>query len=415
MTLPRPPRLGVGIVLLAAAVLGCSAAAGAGSAPPPAGAPSAPATIAGAGGTPAGSPPAAWGMLAWQRPALLPPSATVLAAVSVGGRIVIAGFDSSGGVETAQAWTSADGASWTSRIAPTAVRGEVERLVFVAGRLVGVGVAGPDNQPAVWTSDDRGEHWTTQEAGALAGAHITGVASDGASLVAVGDRGWGSPAAWLTRDAVTWREATASASPDLSGGHLAAVSAFSGGFVAAGQLGGSAPTAGVASQPPSLPAAWTSADGLSWRRARVAAAVAPGGGVAVLAAARGGLVAVGSDDASGRGAAVAWVSADGTSWRRVAAAGLPPSLSVAGDGEVAVAWAQDPAGADRYWASDDGAAWRQLAADGDAEAMPGADGGDTAWPHADLVVPAGPALVVVGTVLEDASGRSLPVWLASAG
>jgi hypothetical protein len=148
------------------------------------------------------------------------------------------------------------------------------------------------------------------------GASLHDVAFASARYVAVGDRA-GRPAAWTSRDGLTWsRSRVASAS-----GEMLAVAAGHGRLVAVG-------TAGLRA------AAWTSADGRSWSRVgSLPLPAVDGTDLRDVVATSSGFVAVGSAVRDSVPSAIALVSRDGVHWTR---AKRIPGFSPAVEGNSAM-------------------------------------------------------------------------------
>lgn len=89
----------------------------------------------------------------------------------------------------------------------------VEGVVEFNGSLVAIGTAVPseqigsaDDAAMVWRSAD-GTRWTQVQDSSFAGARLSGIASNGTTLVAVGDRSPGRTrsTAWVSTDGIGWR------------------------------------------------------------------------------------------------------------------------------------------------------------------------------------------------------------------
>lgn len=203
-------------------------------------------------------------------------------------------------------WISDDGRSWR-RLPddPAFTRGHVWGLAAVRGRLVAVGTGDdPQNGPAAsWTSRD-GEHWRRAPAAeALADGVMLAVAASRGQIVAVGRSGDGArAAAWRSRDGLHWSEAPdspefASDLPYAAHAEMNGIARMGRELVAVGWVSSTANGTGVA---------WSSTDGLSWRRLPPAPSL-PGGGMAAVTVLYGRIVAVGSTGWPDTHAADAWV------------------------------------------------------------------------------------------------------------
>ena len=238
---------------------------------------------------------------------------------------------------------------------------------FIGGGSSGEAAA---QDAAIWTSSD-GLAWT-RTAGAPSGpGRVNGLAADGSGFVAVGIRGAGaSPiraAAWTSADGLTWLavpDGPAFANADGSGNaEMNVVVRTPSRFVAVGgEYGGASRQHG---------AAWTSTDGISWRRATL---TDPGDWMRDVVVGGPGLVAVGTGVGVGElPRAAIWTSPDGTLWTRVPDGPLfenaMASAVVTGPGGlIAVGSVIDPtSGALRptVWTSRDGLAWRAAQVSGD--------------------------------------------------
>ncbi len=179
---------------------------------------------------------------------------------------------------------------------------------------------------------------------------VTGLATDGDRLVAVGSvglRGSWSPVAWWSDDGDTWRLAAIAASPPAFA--VAVAAAPDGGWVAVGREERRA-------------AVWTSPDGLTWTASPVPPAGAAAERMTSVTVVDGAYLAGGSAGPElGLRDARLWRSDDGTHWEPV---GIPSpegteirDTSPAGAGWVAVGTigpAQRPTGS-VAWRSPDGA------------------------------------------------------------
>jgi len=230
--------------------------------------------------------------------------------------------------------------------------------------FIGGGASGED--AAIWTSPD-GLAWTRTARAPSGPGRVNGLAADGSGFVAVGIRG-ASPtraAAWTSPDGLTWSavpDSPAFANADGSGNaEMNAVVRTASRFVAVGvEYGGASGQHG---------AAWTSTDGISWRRATL---TDPGDWMRDIVVGGPGLVAVGTGVGELQRAAI-WTSPDGSLWTLVEDGPLfehaAASAVVAGPGGlVAVGNQIEPTtGALRpmAWTSDDGLGWRAAQVTGD--------------------------------------------------
>jgi hypothetical protein len=253
----------------------------------------------------------------------------------------------------------------------------------------------PDVSPVLWSSTN-GTAWTRIDSPSWRDAWASGAILK----VVAGPRGVlavGFPAyVTYSADGITW------SALDLTSSfpHLIPedVVAYAGGFVIVGRDGehDHLSDAVVSSQPPpgvGRPAAWVSADGVTWSAAQVDGVAVAGGELRQVAAGAGGLFAIGVDSADAVAGAVApsgWASADGSSWSQVTGDDWPPNIApwwkIAGDGEHLVALGVASVAPDDFslaaWASTDGVSWTRLAFAAPA-GLPagycGAPGADQPW------------------------------------
>jgi hypothetical protein len=273
----------------------------------------------------------------WRRVPLATQRGATLTGVAIAdGRAVAVGASSG----AAAAWVSEDaGSSWQPSTVPAVDGASESRVLDVAPTpdgFVAVGYASiaTTQRPLFWHSPD-GRQWTLAVAPGTGRAQAIAIGGP-AGFVAVGSGAQAldaaPAAAWTSSDGVSWKRAPADAA--LDDGLMQAVIAVRDGYVAVGRSGDGATAA-----------AWTSSDGVTWHRAPTTVPMESRSAYAVhaemddLAAVAGSLVAVGwNSDANG--AAVVWRSRDGITWTRDADA---PSLigggmaSVASDGSTLVA------------------------------------------------------------------------------
>ena len=169
-------------------------------------------------------------------------------------------------------WTSADGLTWSRRPDATsfahAAMSAVVRLgpgfVAVGGAPDRVTTAQVPEHAVVWTSTD-GRSWSRVADSPLFhapagtdqtfGDTMSGIATDGKQLVAVGTVGTqgdvGSALAWSSTTGRTWQRGTAT---DFLNGQLFSVAAVPGGFLGTGPSGTDSCLGGI----------WSSPDGAAW-------------------------------------------------------------------------------------------------------------------------------------------------------
>jgi hypothetical protein len=221
---------------------------------------------------------------------------------------------------------------------------------------------------------------------------MSGVVSLGRGLVAYGTDG-SDAVLWTSPDAGHWQRMPVS--PTMHGALIRAVTGGTHGQLIA--VGGVLTADGL-----ETPAAWTSADGLTWVRAKVPA-LGGNGEMADVVAGRGRLVAVGWRDSDSGSLAAAWTSPDGGAWSLAPAApgdgsGTAQAVAYAEAGYVAVGSSQ-PDGSNSVgaaWVSPDGIAWTKVP---DQPAFAPAD--QTAGRFGGLsitdIVAGGPGVVAVGS------------------
>lgn len=350
---------------------------------------------------------------AWQ-PSTLPappgPSGRLLvrdAAACADRWYVVGGVAGAAGETRPAAWTSADGTSWTSmRLRPTSYYGAQNVLYSVACRQGEVALLGARNGGA--HGNPRTSSWRLSADGALAEVAAPFELFGGPRAVSVarivaGPSGWlivgsrkGGASVWSSVDAgrFTLGEGVPELASDGRGRTAAydAVGGASAGWLVTGSL---LVTGGTAL----APVAWTSDDGVGWRRWLLPGA-AEGGQAQRVARVGGEVVAAGS---RGRGfGAWRW---DGRGWRAGGSFGRAASgggvASVAGlvaVGGRAVAVVRDGVACGLWLTADAGGSWRPVAL---PASVP--DGGDTA-----VAVAGGGDRVVLA--VDD--GRSSGIWWA---
>jgi hypothetical protein len=278
---------------------------------------------------------AAWTSTAatdWRRVSSLPApdSSDIEAAISTDSTVLAVG--SAGG--SAAIWRSDDGGrAWALTMLTAPPADSTERLTAIVAANGGYVAAGYTQDAlavrtaSFWRSVD-GSSWTRVSAPVQPATEVSGLATSGQVVVAVGisgDERRGTAAAWRSTDGgSTWSRV----SPvDLSAGRMLAVAAGSGGFVAVGE-----------NVDQTVAAAWTSTDGSDWLAAPEQDALSNGGlqmvMEAVVADPAGGFVADGWRSDAGNGSAVVWRSPDGRAWTRV-----PQDNAFSGAGMAAIlAW-----------------------------------------------------------------------------
>lgn len=238
-------------------------------------------------------------------------------------------------------------------------QGYMAGVARTARGWVAVGYEWPGWHALSWHSPD-GLDWTLTDLGEGDGTFMNAVAvrpdspTEPGLIVAVG-RDDDDAAAWSSTDGLAWRRVASPAFSDPEPLRMTAVVATPGGFVAGGSAGPD-----IGRQDARL---WVSPDGASW------SAITPPGaadarvtGIAV----RGRLiVAVGMRGTEREPAgSIAWTSRDGRTWSRAPddpslATGLMAGVTPGGPGLVAVGADADQRRA-MVWTSSDGSAWRPI-------------------------------------------------------
>ncbi|HET7247106.1 MAG TPA: hypothetical protein VFJ07_19955, partial [Streptosporangiaceae bacterium] len=225
---------------------------------------------------------------------------------------------------------SATGTSWTpaAALSPLAAQGNV--LAQAAAGPAGYVVAGSARTgggaaaPAAWYSKNLSTwaHAALPVPGSYVpagapGSQALAVTAAGPGFVAVGSAG-NTPVAWISPNGSAWNFTAVPLPAGAAGAALTQVTARGARVVAAGYAwrAGSAP----------VPFTAVSADGRTWRDARLPAPNAPAV-VTALAAAGHGFVAVGHTAPPGRPVMLAWWSSDGLSWQDGVPAGEGPLVT----------------------------------------------------------------------------------------
>jgi hypothetical protein len=216
--------------------------------------------------------------------------------------------------------TTRDGRIWDVRDAPDLDGHDADHVAILSsmtesssGTLVLVGADALDDlssgDAAAWRSTDGVSWQRAPRAASLADSDMRGVVAADGGFVAVGADGYPGgnvqlpglrgPAVWHSVDAMSWRKTLI---PDAGAPALVdGMTGIGGGWVA---WGGSAP--------PGTGAIWTSADSITWEKAKGTKSL-EWGPIAVVGTAAGPLVAVGSkwNEGLSEQQAGAWISRDG--------------------------------------------------------------------------------------------------------
>ncbi len=233
----------------------------------------------------------------------------------------------------------------------------------------GEGSTCPPEPIAMWTSVD-GTSWSRQPTPSVFedGAEVTGLASGPGGLIAVGDRGFDRPRIWTSPDGSTWQRLHLTADV-FRKAHFLDVAAIPGGWLIVGATGGTPPTGSAIVDPNgSRGAAWLSADGRTWTRAKVAG---HGPQVELRSVYQGadGLAALGTRE--GGKAGTLWTSQVGRRWSLApSTSGSHPTWPIAADGERIIGESYVDGDYYSFSVSGDGKTWRALANLGETATMP---------------------------------------------
>ena len=315
-------------------------------------------------------------------------------------------------------WSSTDGASWHALPADTlGPAGVVLGIGTVGGNLVALTLRGGANQcgdnpvPSCWTLAAPLEAWTSADGATWTASTAPEIAThedcDGCGVTAP-SVAFGAPGviAWtqgeagrqlaMSMDGTTWTPVPDGALPASM--QLSQIGAYSGGFIAVGDNGKNPARAETA----------TSSDGLRWHADLLPVQADPGNGASVHRALTGaqGILLDGSDQAT-PGRTLWWTSPDAAKWRVAKTyaplgvwkgegegSGLLPDGSVAADGQRILALRTD--GEVASWTSPDGRTWTSIPSTG-LTAQPAGS-----WPAIDM------RIVPIGVVATDQTGAS---WL----
>jgi hypothetical protein len=350
----------IGVWVLSATVLGCSALASPSPTVSPSRStpPTPSATVVESQPSAAPSSPASgWAEVAINAAAFV--NAQVNAVTPWGTGFAAVGLDPlQGGLA---AWTSIDGRTWVRSDPPPVptggLGGQMNDVVAGGPGLVAVGSELGLNplcgripiHAIVWTSTD-GHRWTrVPDTHAFDLSTMDHVARIGAMFVAIGSTTRSCAfrkLTWTSPDGLHWTSHEVAAFKNGGPNDLVA---DGGRLVAVGQTGCTTTVSTCRA------AVWTSVDGITWQAGTTAI---PGGAMMeTVAGGSHGFVAVGFD---ANGGGVVWTSADGITWRAAltvgVTAGMPPLGSVAATsgGYVMAAGAA-------IWVSTDGSSWLDVA------------------------------------------------------
>jgi len=315
-----------------------------------------------------------WTELRWSSPVATPEQGSLFDVVIWRDAYVAVGQASVQSQYVGAAFVSADGVHWERTAAFSVSPG---RLVVTNTRLIALGVRADDprgtrTSVVAWTSRD-GRAWQPEAGLAISDASITQAVARGDTVVAVGSNAGGAPAMWRSVDSGAWQRVP----PPSSNIVLRSVVTVTDGFLAAGRDGEPDQSSGGVGTPGvGRPAAWWSADGLTWSPVQVEGAPAAGAQLLEILRIATGYVALGSDatnPSENPRSPQLWVSADAHDWRLV---GPPPHWpgALKSNGKQAiilgVARASDGTTTTAAWVSVDGRQWSQLSFGGDLVSVP---------------------------------------------
>jgi hypothetical protein len=311
--------------------------------------------------------------------------------------------DHEAGTQTTSAafFTSADGLHWALVQEGDPINEDMTsqseewfplRIVPVGDTLLAVGhLAWGPSAPRLWSSED-GSTWTLLDnpswRDALTNNTLISVASGPTGIVVVASEGsgfrpQGLPLIIHSSDGVTWDRLDLSAVFDRA--YFWDVTAYTGGFAIVGRIG--EPNVLAADESArGVPAAWTSADGVTWLAAEVEGSEAPGAALLTVVAGADGLFATGypTEWTSWQSPRSGWASTDGRSWQLVGQAGTDLPLatdlglavdyptSVVGDGAHMVMFGRESCKTTELlaWTSLDGVTWTELTFSGETSFLP---------------------------------------------
>jgi hypothetical protein len=357
-----------------------------------------------------------WTALRWRSPGYLPGTGQAHDLDEWnGGFVAVGDVDAEGDAISAAAWFAADGSEWTQTLLDDpSGQSTIRYLVPLGKRLLAIGTSGvlrcvpPEGEGqkcdplaiATWLTTD-GMSWQNLPfADAFGGAFVVAVASDGATVTVVGNRGWDDPAIWQTTDGIAWIEKQLPGAI-FSGAHFVGVARASGRWIIVGFRGGAEPVCCEGNKPDHVPAAWWSRDGATWQAADVVDAEKDlGWSLGQLFVGSGAIL---TEVGPGLNR---WISTDGETWSRTVDDGGVQSLA-ASDGQRTVGYTVNVARQFRFALSTDGLSWRQLENAGSVEAAPSASDERREWLNVVRLFPSS-----LGLLGENAA-HEYPIWIAS--
>jgi hypothetical protein len=342
---------------------------------------------------PVGTPVAgAWTGLDWSNAAKVPADTMILDVTAWQGEYIGVGVYQKPDAEFGEPTflTSRDGLDWTVAYQYNPQLNQFPAYLVPLGKGLlavsnqGVLIGGCCSGPSLWQSDDGTTWYGIPPLGDWDSVWINhvalmGVASTADGVVVLGMDGNLAPVVLHSTDGRHWSRLGLPASFDHA--VPTRITAYPGGFVITGRVGDpdGMSASGQLVYGLARPAAWWSADGVTWQAADVEGTVVHGGELSQVAVGAGGLYAVGVDTEPGqpgnRGPQSGWASADGKTWRQAGqvAQNAPPDAGLAGDGTHLVLLGQDPDTIGPVlaaWASTDGTTWTRLAFTGATATLP---------------------------------------------
>lgn len=355
--------------------------------------------------------------------------------------------DASGGPEiSAGFFTSVDGVHWTivQQGAPLTNDSEAvavelpSRLVPMRNGLLAVGSNPGIGQasPKLWRTDD-GTTWNAVDSPTWRGLWTTNtlvaLAGGPAGVVVVGAEGslcclnaQGPPIIGYSTDGMNWDRIGLSSA--FKRAYFTDVAADRGGFALVGRIGEPDDWRNGGGSGVGVPAAWRSADGLTWVAAQLEGSKAAGATVSDVIVGADGLFATGRQadtsptQVGGQGPLSGWASADGQTWQLVGQLGtqLPDGTTFAGDGGQLLMFGRESCKTTALvgWASTDGITWTRLAFSG-ATAIPiiagpiCQDDGTEGWVTGGMDI-SHTVVVTDGVLVAGSGGLPQEFWFATA-
>ena len=320
------------------------------------------------------------------------------------GYVGVGDFIATDGTVASAFFTSSDGTHWTmvQQGSPSPSETDVQdagqpyrlsRVVASGNGLLAVGLSpfGGSGPPDLWNSAD-GRTWTLVDSATWSAAwdaqangvgHIIAMVAHGDTIVALGGQGSGccaspdrGPILVTSTDGQVWHRLELP--PVFDNAYVRDVAAYRDGFVIVGRTGQPDTNTPQLTSGVGKPAAWTSADGLTWSAAEVEGAEGAGAQLLEVVAGADGLFATGRRAGGSTaglagahgvdGATSGWASTDGRTWRLVGDLGkdLPDVVRIAGNGTRMALLGRDSCKATDVsgWVSTNGSTWTRLSFNG---------------------------------------------------